>query len=64
MTVIENLTEIAERRGIPLRTLDNVRDALAHAKRSGSDREMASMMLRFGRLTPEARAYVAREYPS
>lgn len=57
--------QIAEQQGIPLRTLDQVRADLAHAKtlEAGTDAAMARLMLRHGRLTIEARDYVAREYP-
>jgi len=58
-----NLHKAAETMGIPLRTLDDVKAALAQAKRQKSDAAMARLMLRHGRLTDEARAYVAREYP-
>jgi hypothetical protein len=56
--------KIAEAQGIPLRSLDDVREALAVAKRTDADKEMASLMLRHGRLTDEARAFVLREYPA
>lgn len=57
--------KIAEEQGIALRTLDDVRAALAtdKAKNDGTDVAMARLMLRHGRLTDEARKYVAREYP-
>lgn len=55
--------QIAEQQGIPLRTLENVRAALETAKQTGADKAMARIMLRHGRLTDEARAFVAREYP-
>jgi hypothetical protein len=55
--------ERAEAAGMPRRSLEQVKDALANAKKYGSDREMALLMLRHGRLTDEAREYVAREYP-
>jgi len=57
--------EHAKQQGIPLRTLDDVRDTLARDKKKGdgTDIAMARLMLRHGRLTDEARAYVAREYP-
>lgn len=53
------LTECAEARGIPLRTVDDVRTALTEAKATNADAEMASLMLKFGRLTEEARQFVA-----
>jgi hypothetical protein len=55
--------------GIPLRTLDDVRTDLARCKARAKgrnkdlDKTMASAMLRHGRLTDEARAWVATEYP-
>lgn len=57
------LHQVAEQRGIPLRTLDDVRDGLAQAKKTNADVSMARLMLRHGRLTDEAREYVARQYP-
>lgn len=58
-------THIAEQLGIPLRTLDQVRESIAHAKTrdAGCDEAMARLMLRHGRLTNEAREWLAREYP-
>jgi hypothetical protein len=50
----------AEKRGIPLRTLEQVKATLAAAKKQGSDMASARLMLKHGRLTDEARAYVAR----
>lgn len=48
----------AERLGIPLRTLDQVRSALAKAKKKNSDMSMARLMADHGRLTDDAMAYV------
>lgn len=48
---------------IPLRTIDQVKAALEQAKKTGADKSMARLMLRHGRLTEEAREYVAMEYP-
>jgi hypothetical protein len=45
------------------RTLDQVKLALEQAAKVGADKSMARLMLRHGRLTEEARAYVAGEYP-
>jgi len=53
----------ADQQAIPLRTLEQVRATLENAKKYDSDREMALLMLRHGRLTDEARQFVAREYP-
>ena len=50
----------------PPRTLEQVKASLASAKENGGrdlEAKMASMMLRHGRLTDEAREYVLREYP-
>jgi hypothetical protein len=65
MTNGERLALEAEIQCIPLRTLDDVRSNLAADKRKGdgTDVAMARLMLRHGRLTDEARDYVAREYP-
>lgn len=48
----------AERLGIPKRTLDQVRDCLAQAKKTNADKAMARIMLSNGRLTDEALKYV------
>jgi hypothetical protein len=48
---------------IPLRTLDDVKATLERDKRRKVDVAMARLMLKHGRLTDEAREYVAREYP-
>ena len=53
----------AEQENIPLRTLEQVKADLAQAKKNKCEEEIASLMLRHGRLTDEAHAYVAREYP-
>lgn len=55
--------QIAEDQGIPLRTLEQVRADLAQAKQNDADKAVARLMLRHGRLTEEARNYVAQEYP-
>lgn len=52
------LKQVAEARGIPPRTLDQVRDTLAKAKEYGSDHAMACLMLAHGRMTDEARGYL------
>lgn len=54
---------LAAQRKIPSRTLEEVRSALEDAKKEDADKVLARVMLRHGRLTDEARAYVAREYP-
>lgn len=53
----------AEARGMPLTSLEKAKDGLAKAKKNGADVDMARLMLRFGRLSGEARAWIAREYP-
>lgn len=55
----QHLAAHAERKSIPLRTLDQVRAVLSEAKRRGTDISMARLMLRHGRMTDEARNYVA-----
>jgi hypothetical protein len=57
-TVGEILRNDADRLGIPLRTLDQIRNALERAKKHKSDKTMARLMLTQGRLTEEARAFV------
>lgn len=56
--------DVAERKGIPLRTLADVKEGLERDKAmgDGTDISMARLMLRHGRLTAEAREYVARQY--
>ena len=44
---------------IPLRTLEQVRKALEQAKKTKADEAMARLLLRHGRLTDEARSFVA-----
>lgn len=57
------LHETAEQQNIPLRTLSQVQNALMLCETSEARDVMARLMLRHGRLTDEAREYVAREYP-
>lgn len=57
------LKALADKQGIPLRTLDDVRDTLARDKARSKPGEridiaMARLMLLAGRLSPEAGAYV------
>jgi hypothetical protein len=48
-------------KGVPLRTLENVKADLADAaKTQGADEALARVMLRHGRLTNEAREFVTR----
>lgn len=53
----------AEKRGIPLATLADVQKTIEEAKRTKVDKAMARALLNVGRITDEARAWVAREYP-
>jgi hypothetical protein len=64
-TTAEWLHAEAEKAGIPLRTLEQVQHGLAKAKakKTKADKSLARLMLRHGRLTEQARAYVATEYP-
>lgn len=55
----QTLRDHAERLGIPLRTVDDVRSALTKARETKADKSMARLMLAHGRLTDEARAFVA-----
>lgn len=52
--------QMAAQAGIPPRTLDDVRAALAEAAKRNTDTAMAQLMLRHGRLTPEAREYTSK----
>ncbi len=58
----------AERLGMPGRTLEQVQIDIADARRRSRGRNknlhsaLARLMLRFGRLQPDARAWLAREY--
>jgi hypothetical protein len=54
---------MAEDHNIPLRTLEQVKSGLVQARKNKAEAEMARLMLRHGRLTDEAREYIAREYP-
>lgn len=59
----------ADAMGMPGRTLEQVKADLAAAKKRAKgknvdlDSAMASLMLRHGRLTDDARAWIATEYP-
>lgn len=58
MTNRKILHELAEKQGIPARTLNQVRADLADAKTRDADEALARIMLRHGRLTDEALQYV------
>ncbi len=49
--------------GIPLTSIWSAQEGLAAARRTNADVALARLMLRHGRLTDEARAYILREYP-
>jgi hypothetical protein len=63
MTNGEWLREHSERKGIPLRTLSDVQETIRLCKRTNADKAMANAMLKHGRITDEARAWLASEYP-
>lgn len=52
----------ADKAGIPLRTLQQVKDGLAQARKNKCEARMAKLMLNHGRLTAAAREYITREY--
>lgn len=52
------LHDIAEKQGTPLVTLDEAKEGIERAKKTKADKALASIMLKFGRMTDEARAYV------
>lgn len=57
----EQLHQAAERLNIPVRTLDQVKAYMAEAQ--NSDTAAARLMLRHGRMTDDARAWLSTEYP-
>lgn len=63
MTNGQLLSAHADRMGIPLVSVWAAQDTLERCKRTKADKAMARAMLRHGRLTDEARAWIAREYP-
>jgi hypothetical protein len=58
MNLSEQLRQHADAKGIPQRTVDDVREALTEARKVGSDAIFKRLMLNHGRLTAEARAFV------
>lgn len=59
------MSKIAEAAAkIPLRTLAQVKEALARAERNKADSAMARLLLRHGRLTDEAILWLGDNYPS
>jgi hypothetical protein len=61
---MHNLRQIANKNGIALRTLADVKASLARAKKTNADSAMARLMLRHGRLTDEALLWIGDHYPS
>lgn len=59
-----DLAKIADQSGIPLRTLLDVKASLSRAKAKGTDKALARLMLRHGRLTDEAILWIGDNYPS
>lgn len=57
------LKAVAEKSGIPVRTLDQIKAAIEAAKKQKSDDAFARLALKAGRMTDEARAWLAKEYP-
>jgi hypothetical protein len=62
MTNGDHWRRCADQMAIPPRTLDNVKETIRLAKRQKADAAMARVMLKHGRLTDEARAWLASEY--
>lgn len=62
-TVAEVLRAEADKAGVPLRTLDQVKACIAKCRRQNSDKTMARLMLKTGRMTDQARAWLSAEYP-
>lgn len=58
-TVGDELVQHADRIGYPLRTLSQVKAGMRQAAKNGAETTMARMMLRYGRMTNEARAWLA-----
>lgn len=53
----------AAAQGIPLTSIWKAKEGLALAKLTKADAALARLMLHHGRLTDEAREYIARQYP-
>lgn len=53
-----NFYQIADQQDIPLRTLDDVTASMAAATKAKSADALARLMIRHGRLTPEAYRYL------
>lgn len=52
----------AERLGIPPRTLEQAQTFMAEAAKQGSALSAARLMLKHGRLTPDAREWLEKAY--
>lgn len=52
------LQAIADDLKFPLRTIEQVRDSMERARRDGMEKQLAQLMLKHGRLTPDARAFL------
>lgn len=59
----EIIREDAEKAGLPARTLEQVQACISKCRKQKSDKTMARLMLNQGRMTDEARAWLAAEYP-
>lgn len=53
----------ADRKGIPLQTVADVQKTMRLIRKEDARQAMARAMLKHGRLTDEARVWVAQEYP-
>lgn len=62
-TVGDDLRTMAEQQGIPMVSIWRAKEGLERAKKTRADAALARIMLRHGRLTPEARKYVSENYP-
>ena len=63
MTNGDILRAHAEKQGIPLTSIWKAQEGLKLARTQADKGVLARIMLRHGRLTDEARAYVAATYP-
>jgi hypothetical protein len=57
------LREQAEARGLPLVSVWKAQEGLAKARTAADRAALADLMLRHGRLTDTARAFLVMEYP-
>ena len=56
-----HLRSVADDQNIPLRTIEQVRDSIERARRYKTEKRLAQLMLKHGRLTPDARAFLQTE---